>query len=192
MPDVTVASSPNGEPIATTPCPTWSESEDPMVAGVRPLTSSAWMTAVSVSGSTPTMLALACDPSVKDTSIEPESPTSSTTWLLVRIWPSEVRMIPDPEPAPSGPDTSISTTDGSTCWATDSTEPSPDAAAGALTTGAVLCGAAALDVSLPDCWEVHTAAPATPAPAPTRSDAVTTEAANARRRGLVGVCSARV
>ena len=51
MPDVTVASSPNGEPIATTPCPTWSESEDPMVAGVRPLTSSAWMTAVSVSGS---------------------------------------------------------------------------------------------------------------------------------------------
>ena len=103
MPLVTVASSPNGEPIATTPWPTWSESEDPMVAGVRPLTSSAWITAVSVSGSVPDDLGRwRAMPSLKDTSSSPESPATSTTWLLVRIWPSEVRMMPEPEPCALG------------------------------------------------------------------------------------------
>ena len=76
MPVVTVASRPNGEPIATTDWPTWSESEEPMVAGVRPLTSSAWITAVSVSGSVPTIVALACEPSLNDTCSSPESPAS--------------------------------------------------------------------------------------------------------------------
>ena len=69
-----------------------------MVAGVRPLTSSAWMTAVSVSGSVPRILAGADVPSLKETEIVPESPATSTTWLLVRIWPSELRMMPEPEP----------------------------------------------------------------------------------------------
>ena len=36
MPLVTVASRPNGEPIATTPWPTWRLEEWPIVAGVRP------------------------------------------------------------------------------------------------------------------------------------------------------------
>ena len=40
----------------------------------------------------------------------PPSPATSTTWLLVRIRPSAVRMMPDPEPEPSAPETSICTT----------------------------------------------------------------------------------
>ena len=39
-------------------------------------------------------------PSLKVTRRVPPSPASSTTWLLVRIWPSELRMMPEPEPAP--------------------------------------------------------------------------------------------
>ena len=54
----------------------------------------------------------------------PPSAASSTTWLLVRIWPSELRMMPEPEPAPWLPLTSILTTEGSTLAATDSTLPS--------------------------------------------------------------------
>ena len=183
MPVVTVASSPNGDPMATTAWPTWSESDDPMVTGVRPLTPSAWITAVSVSGSVPTMVALAWVPSLNDTSSSPESPATSTTWLLVRIWPSEVRMIPEPEPWPSAPATSIFTTDGSTVWATCSIEPSPDAAAGVSTTGDVERGADDDAVSA-SFWEVQTAAPPTPAPAPTTSAAATTAAANAPGRRL--------
>ena len=111
------------------------------------------MTAVSVSGSVPTMVALAWVPSLKATSISPESPAMAATWLLVRIWPSDDRMMPEPEPAPSGPDTSIFTTDGSTFWATCSTEPSPDVAAGVSTTGDVERGADA-DAESESFWEV--------------------------------------
>ena len=67
MPLVTVDSRPNGEPIATTPSPTLRSPDLPMVAGVRPETPSALITAVSVSGSVPTMLALADVPSLKET-----------------------------------------------------------------------------------------------------------------------------
>src|SRR5262245_65985801 len=119
------------------------------------------MTAVSVSGSVPTTVALAWLPSLKETSNSPLSPASATTWLLVRIIPSEDRMIPDPEPWPCGPATSIFTTDGSTVCATCSTEPSPDAAAGVSTTGDVERGADA-DVLVASFWDVHTAAPPTP------------------------------
>ena len=48
----------------------------------------------------------------------------STTWLLVRMVPSAVRMMPEPDPVPCAPATSIFTTLGRTFWATDSTEPS--------------------------------------------------------------------
>ena len=65
MPLVTVDSRPNGEPIATTPSPTLRSLDLPMVAGVRPETPSALMTAVSVSGSVPTTFALADVPSLK-------------------------------------------------------------------------------------------------------------------------------
>ena len=103
MPLVTVASRPNGEPTATTCWPTSRLSDLPMVAAVRSLTPSALITAVSVSGSVPRMVAAALVPSAKSTVILPLSPATSTTWLLVRIVPSEVRMMPEPDPAPSVP-----------------------------------------------------------------------------------------
>ncbi len=70
-----------------------------MVAGVSPETPSAWITAVSVSGSVPSTVASARVPSLNETLIDPAS-ASATTWSLVRIWPSELRMMPDPDPAP--------------------------------------------------------------------------------------------
>ena len=114
-----------------------------MVAGVRPETSSAWISAVSVSGSVPSTCASAWLPSLNVTRRVPPSPASSTTWLLVRIWPSELRMMPEPEPAPWAPLTSIFTTDGSTFAATASTLPSAAGVLGVLTTLEVV-GVAAL------------------------------------------------
>ena len=71
--------------MATTPSPTPRSADLPMVAGVRPETPSALITAVSVSGSVPRTLALARVPSLKETVMLPASPATSTTWLLVRI-----------------------------------------------------------------------------------------------------------
>ena len=96
------------------------------------------MTAVSVSGSVPTTVALADVPSLKKTVIEPPSPAIAATWLLVRISPSELRMMPEPEPAPWLPLTSILTTEGSTLAATCSTEPSAAGESGVSTTCEVL------------------------------------------------------
>src|SRR3954464_1943928 len=100
MPLVTVESRPNGDPIATTDWPTCRLPDLPMVAGVRPDTPWALITAVSVSGSLPSTVALAEEPSLNDTLSEPPLPASATTWLLVRIVPSELRTMPEPEPAP--------------------------------------------------------------------------------------------
>ena len=73
MPLVTVDSRPNGEPMATTAWPIFSSSDEPIVAGVRPETSSAWMTAVSVSTSVPSTVASAVVPSLNETLSEPPS-----------------------------------------------------------------------------------------------------------------------
>ncbi len=100
MPLVTVASRPNGDPIATTPWPTCRLEEWPRVAGVRFFTPCAWTTAVSVRGSVPSTFAVACEPSLKEMSIWPSLPARAATWLLVRILPSRLRMIPEPEPDP--------------------------------------------------------------------------------------------
>ena len=184
MPLVTVDSRPNGEPIATTPWPTARSEDLPIVAGVRPLTFSAWITAVSVSGSVPRTLALAEVPSLKETEMLPEPPAIATTWLLVRIWPSELRMMPEPEPASCGPDTSILTTDGSTSWATCSTEPVGRGLVGAVhhLRGGARGGrpTRALEPVVLPHWS-QAAAPATPAAPPTSSDVATTEAAKADR-----------
>ena len=126
MPSVTVDSRPNGEPIATTAWPTLSSSDEPMVAGVRPETSLAWMTAVSVSESVPRTVASAVVPSLNWTLSVPPPSASSTTWLFVRIWPSSLRMMPEPEPLPWAPATLIWTTEGRTFSATASTLPSVD------------------------------------------------------------------
>ena len=138
MPLVTVDSRPNGEPTATTAWPIFSSSDEPIVAGVRPETPSAWMTAVSVSTSVPSTVASAVVPSLNETLSEPPSAATSTTWLLVRIWPSSVRMIPEPDPLPCAPDTLICTTDGSTLSATASTLPSVVTSEGASAVLAVL------------------------------------------------------
>jgi hypothetical protein len=120
IPLVTVAPSPNGEPMATTPSPTLRSEDLPMSAAVRPLTPSAFTTARSVTGSVPTIFALAVVPSLKLTEMLPPSPATAATWLLVRIVPSAVRMIPEPEPASFWPVTLSWTTEGSTLEATPS------------------------------------------------------------------------
>ncbi len=184
MPLVTVASRPSGEPIATTPWPTARSLDLPMSAGVRPETSWAWISAVSVSGSVPRIVASAWLPSLKVTRSVPPSPASSTTWLLVRIWPSELRMIPEPEPEPWLPLTSIFTTEGSTLLATASTLPSAAGESGVSTTLEVLTGLEAPEPPLPgsSCQAEYAAAPPMPAPPPTSSEAATMLPANAIRR----------
>ena len=187
MPLVTVDSSPNGEPIATTSWPTSRLPDLPMVAGVRSLTPSALISAVSVSGSVPSTVASAVEPSLNATEMLPPSPAASTTWLLVRISPSELRMMPEPEPAPWAPATLIFTTDGSTSWATCSTEPLAAGASPRSTTAEAFGDD--VDRSAPlGLHSFQPAAPAMPAPAPTTSEAATTDAANApgRRRRCCG------
>lgn len=58
------------------------------------------MTARSDSGSVPTSLALRTLPSLVRTSRAASAvcPSSVTTWVFVRMWPSSSRMMPDPVP----------------------------------------------------------------------------------------------
>ncbi len=135
MPLVTVASRPNGEPIATTFSPTAIFFAVLIVAGRRPETPSALMTARSVTGSVPTTRALAALPSLKLTDISPCSPATEATWLLVRISPSELMMMPEPEPCSCALRTLIFTTEGSTDFATASTESDAGAPCLRSTTG---------------------------------------------------------
>ena len=123
MPLVTVLSRPNGEPIATTSWPTFRSADVPSVAGWRPLLPSALMTARSVTASRPRISAFALVPSLNATVIDPPSAADSTTWLLVRIWPSLLMMMPVPDPACPPPDTLTWVTDGSSFWATCSISP---------------------------------------------------------------------
>src|SRR6185369_1219794 len=103
----------------------------------------------------------------------PDFPASATTWLLVRILPSWLRMMPEPDPEPSGPETSIITTDGSTLWATFSIEP----VAAVWAAVPPVCVSTGEDCT-ESCVEVHTAAPPTPAAPPTSRLAATTVAAS--------------
>ena len=174
MPLVTVASRPNGEPIATTPWPTWRLEEWPMVAGVSPVTPSAWTTAVSVSGSVPSDLRRGVRAVVEvDADLAALAGDGEATWLLVRILPSALRMMPEPEPEPLEPLTLILTTEGSTLWATFTIE-SVFAAGTAELPLWVMIGDEAVALS---CVEVHTAAPPMPAAPPTSRLAATTPAA---------------
>ena len=150
-----------------------------MVAGVRFETPSAWTTAVSVSGSVPRTLAGACEPSLKSMLIWPSLPARAATWLLVRILPSALRMMPEPDPEPPEPLTLIFTTEGRTFAATFSME--PVAAAGtAELSRCVTMGDEAAALSWVD---VHAAAPPTPAAPPTSRLATTTDAASPLPRG---------
>jgi hypothetical protein len=98
MPWVTVLSRPNGDPIATTSWPTLRSAELPSDAAASPVLPSALMTARSVFGSVPMISALVLVPSLKATVMVPSSPATSTTWLLVRMSPSLLMMMPVPEP----------------------------------------------------------------------------------------------
>jgi len=87
IPVVTVSSSPNGLPIATTPSPTWSLPESPSASGCSLLEGAfTFSTAMSDEGSAPTTVALYFDPSLKVTEI---ALAFAITWLFVTMWPAE-------------------------------------------------------------------------------------------------------
>ncbi len=97
MPEVTVRSSPNGFPIATTESPTCTTSELPRVRGVSALAeASTRRTARSVEGSVPTTSARTVSRLEKltVTSLAP-----STTWKFVTIWPVLSMTKPEPRAA---------------------------------------------------------------------------------------------
>ena len=95
MPPVTVWPTPKGLPMASTWSPTCRVSELPSTTtGSR--SRSICSRAKSVSGSVPMILARACRPSLRTTSI---SSALSTTWLLVRIRPLALTITPLPSPA---------------------------------------------------------------------------------------------
>ena len=82
---------PPGRPAARRSCPA--------STGVRPDTFCALITARSKVGARPTIVAGAVVPSLeRPRSASRRSPRRSTTWLLVRISPSLLRMIPEPSP----------------------------------------------------------------------------------------------
>src|SRR5574340_1577840 len=159
IPEVTVPARPSGEPIATTGCPTCRFAEVPSSTGVRSVRPATLMTAMSDVGSAPTTVAGAVVPSENATVSLPFGPAPAATWLLVRISPSEDRMMPDPSPCARAPTTSIYTTLGSTFAATACTEP-----AGALTAAAVdaLGALSELTTATPPFCEDTDFAPTTP------------------------------
>ena len=78
MPAVTVRSSPNGLPIATTASPTWTLSESASVSGVSaPGAAETFSRAISVDASLPTSVAFSVSSFENRTSIEV---APSTTW----------------------------------------------------------------------------------------------------------------
>src|SRR5664279_3620757 len=172
IPEVTVADRPSGEPTATTLCPIFRSAEVPRVAGVRPETPLALITARSSVESAPTTLASALVPSLNCTF---RLVAPSMTWLFVRIRPSADRMIPEPSPElleeVDRMDTTVGRRDAATC----STEPS----AGTVRladTGAVVSWVREWPAAAVDVPEVRRA-PRAPAPKPATSAKATVVAA---------------
>ena len=179
MPEVTVALRPYGEPTATTVWPTLSPPDLPSAAGTRSSTPLTLITAMSVIGSVPTTVAFLVVPSLKFTVIDPLSPTPATTWLLVRMLPSLLSTMPEPDPAPDWPVTLTLTTEGSTALATFSTVPSCD--------GGGLGGLERRQRCSSGCWSPPSslkawkaAAPPTPAAPPSTSAPTRTAAVSPR------------
>ena len=94
IPAVTVDLNSNGDPTARTHSPISKSSESPNLTVDR-FSASILRTAISVVGSVPSISALNVLLSLSKTSI---SLASSTTWLLVNIYPSLVIITPDPDP----------------------------------------------------------------------------------------------
>src|SRR4030043_1046569 len=100
IPAVTVCSHPNGLPTATTQLPTFRSSELPRLRGCRSEEALILMRAKSVLGSRPTTLPSYSLPFASFTLIWS---ASSTTWLLVKMYPSRLMTNPDPTPRCSKP-----------------------------------------------------------------------------------------
>ena len=118
MPALTDPSRPSGLPMASTVSPTCRSALLPSVAGVRPLTS------VGLDHGQVGGRVAAEDLGVggravgeRDASVDPPSAAWATTWLLVRIWPSELMTMPEPLPAPASDSKLIETTLGRTAAA---------------------------------------------------------------------------
>ena len=77
--EVTVFDRPSGDPMAITCWPTASVASDPSVAGCRFVTPAALITARSVVGSRPMMVAFTVRPSLIVTAITPDVAADSTT-----------------------------------------------------------------------------------------------------------------
>src|SRR6266545_4346183 len=97
IPEVTEPSRPSGLPIASTVSPTRSAALSPNFAAVSPLIPLTLTTARSVRGSVPTIRAVAVFPSKKLTCTVPPR-ASATTWLLVTMLPSALKITPEPSP----------------------------------------------------------------------------------------------
>ena len=153
------------------------------------------MTAMSVMGSRPTIVALELLPSWKVTVSLPPLATSATTWLFVRMCPSVSRRMPDPSPALEPLDSRIETTLGSTSDATAATVPagrvwSTDAFAVELEGLLLALNEDVPGSSLPGRVAMTTAlAPVAPM-IPARSATATTEAPARRPRLAEGVAVA--
>jgi hypothetical protein len=140
MPYVTVLTSASGEPKASTGSPTAIWSELPNCTGERPGLATL-ITAMSDSGSRPTRVAAAVEPSLNAT--ESVSSAFSTTWSLVMTYPSAETTKPDP----MAPATRTVTTLGLTALAT----PASDSGARWAAAGA-------------SCWGAPRVVPAPPTP----------------------------
>ena len=177
MPEVTVPDRPSGAPSTTTGWPTSSDSDEPMAIGFTPCSGATLITAMSVCGSRPTIVADSALPSENITWIEPPLAAAAITWSLVRMSPLELMTSPDPVPLPLGPFTAIVTTEGRTLSATgvtghEATEESPAAVVPS-------------DDEEEDDEEEAVAAPIRPAPTPTTANAAASPAHfGQRRRGL--------
>src|SRR4030066_1152930 len=100
IPAVMVCSNPNGLPTATTQLPTFRSSELPRLRGCKSEEASILIRARSVLGSRPTILPSYSLPFASFTLIWS---AFSTTWLLVRMYPSRFITNPDPTPRCSKP-----------------------------------------------------------------------------------------
>ena len=109
-PAVTVCSKPSGLPMAIASCPGLMVFESCSSSDGAEKCPSVRITAISVSGSSPTMRAAARWPSGNETSI---ALAPLTTWLLVKINPSDATTKPEPvPPRPLGLRMAIWTTPG--------------------------------------------------------------------------------
>lgn len=129
-------------------------------------------------GSAPTMVAGTELPSEKYTVSCAPAPPPATTWLLVRIRPSEDRITPEPSPCAVRPTTSMRTTLGTTFCATACTEPA-GAAATVVVDGRGASRALVTAVPPVDCCVVH--APTAPPIPPLTSASATAPRASRPR-----------